>query len=62
MTALLYYSISSDLTKDEIIEIDKRVSKNQEGLCLFVRKLPSNSNGKAKNSYMEWLYSSLVNH
>ena len=25
MTALLYYSISSDLTEDEIIEINKKV-------------------------------------
>ena len=48
MTALLYYSISSDLTKDEIIAIDERVAKNREGVYLFVRKLPSNSKCKAK--------------
>jgi hypothetical protein len=48
MTALLYYFISSDLTKDEIIAIDERVAKNREGVYLFVRKLPSNSKRKAK--------------
>lgn len=48
MTAILYYSISSDLTKDEIIAIDERVAKNREGVYLFVRKLPSNSKRKAK--------------
>ena len=42
MTALLYYSISSDLTEYEIIEIDKRVAKNREAIWLLVRKLPSN--------------------
>ena len=48
MTSLLYYSISSDLTKDEIIAIDKQVAKNREGVYLFVRKLASNSKRKAK--------------
>ena len=37
----LYYSISSDLTKDEIIEIDKEVDNNREGVYLFLRQLPS---------------------
>ena len=32
MTALLFYSISSDLTEDEIIEIDKQVHKNENYL------------------------------
>ena len=44
MASLLYYKISSDLTKDEIIAIDKRVAKNRER----VRKLPSNLKRKAK--------------
>ena len=44
MTSLLYGQYSSDLTKDEIIGADKRVAKNREG----VKKLPSNSKGKAK--------------
>ena len=30
MSSLLYCSISSDLTKDEIIEIDKQIPKNRE--------------------------------
>lgn len=41
MTSFLYYSISSDLTKDEIIEIDKQVAKNREAVYLFIRKLAS---------------------
>ena len=48
MSSLLYYSISSDLTKDKIIEIDRRVGKNREAVYLFVRKLPSNSKRKIK--------------
>ena len=48
MSALLYYSISSDLTKDEIIEIDRQVATNREAVYLFVRELPSNSKRKAK--------------
>ena len=48
MSSLLYYSISSNLTKDEIIAIDKQVAKNRKGVYLFVRKLPSNSKRKAK--------------
>ena len=39
MTVLLYYSISSKLTDDEIKEIDRQVSKNRETL----KSLPSNS-------------------
>ena len=53
MTGLLYNSISSGLTEDEITEIDKRVSKNLEVVHLFLRKLPSNSKRKAKRV---WLY------
>lgn len=48
MTALLYYSISSDLTEAKIIEIDRYVSKNRE----FVRNLPSNSKRKAKRVFL----------
>lgn len=44
MTAFLYYSISSNLTEDKIITIDRYVSKNRE----FVRNLPLNSKRKAK--------------
>ena len=48
MTALLYYSISSNLTEDEIIEINKQVDNNQEAVYLFFTKLPSNSKRKVK--------------
>ena len=48
MSSLLYYSISSDLTKDEIIEIDRRVAKEREAIYLFFRELPSNSKRKVK--------------
>ncbi len=37
MSSLLYYSISSDLTKDEIIEIDRQIAKNRETVFFFVR-------------------------
>ena len=48
MTALLYYSISSKLTEDEIIEIDRRVAKEREAVYLFFIELSSNSKRKAK--------------
>jgi hypothetical protein len=48
MTALLYYSISSDLTEDEIIEIEKQVSKTRETVCIFVRNLASNAKDKTR--------------
>ena len=52
MSSLLYYSISSDLTKDEIIEIDKRVAKNREAIFLPISKLSSNSKRKAKRLFV----------
>ena len=52
MTALLYYSYSRNLTKDEIIEIDKQVTKNRKGVYLLVRNLPSNSTRKAKRLFV----------
>ena len=48
MSSLLYNSISSGLTEDEIIETDRQVAKNREAIWLFVRKLPSNSKRKVK--------------
>ena len=48
MSSLLYYSISSDLTEDEIIEIDRRVTKEREAVYLFFRELHSNSKRKVK--------------
>jgi len=58
MTVFLYYSISSDLTEDEIIEIDKQVSKNREAFYLFFTELPLNSKRKAKRLglYMVFLF------
>ena len=48
MTALLYYSISSDLTEDEIVEIDKKVFRNRELVYRFMTKLSSNTKRKTK--------------
>lgn len=48
MNSLLYYSISSDLTEDEIIEVDRRVAKDQEIVYLLFRELPSNSKREVK--------------
>ena len=48
MSALLYYSISSDLTEDEIVEIDKKVFRNQELVYRFMTKLSSNTKRKTK--------------
>lgn len=42
MTALLYYSIFSDLSEDEIVEIDRQVAKNRETVCIFVKNLAAN--------------------
>jgi hypothetical protein len=36
MTALLYYSYSRGLSENELVEIDKRVSRNQESVYLFL--------------------------
>jgi hypothetical protein len=41
MSSLLYYSISLNLSKDEIIEIDKRVDKNRETVYLFLAQFNS---------------------
>ena len=48
MTALLYYSISPDLTEDKIIEIDLYITKNIE----FLRNLPSYFKRKAKTVFL----------
>ena len=56
MSLLLYYSISSNLTKDKIIAIDKQVAKNRKGVYLFVRKLPSNSKRKAKRLFVHEMF------
>ena len=56
MSSLLYYPISSNLTKDEIIAIDKQVAKNRKGVYLFVRKLSSNSKRKAKRLFVYGMF------
>lgn len=48
MTALLYYSYSRRLSENELVEIDRRVSKNKESVYLFLTELPSNSKRRAK--------------
>jgi len=39
MTSLLYYSISSNLTEDEIIEIDKQITQNRSNAKNKTRKV-----------------------
>jgi hypothetical protein len=48
MTAFLYYSVSSGLTENELVEIDRQIFKNQESVYLFLTELPSNSKRKGK--------------
>lgn len=48
MSSLLYYSMSSDLSENDIIKIDKQVKKNQEGAYLFIKELLLNPKRKAK--------------
>ena len=48
MSSLLCRLISSNLSKDEIILIDKQVKKNRKELYLFLKELPLNSKRKAK--------------
>ena len=48
MNSLLYYSISSDLTKGEIIEIDRKTFKNRQTVFFFVRNLASNAKNKTR--------------
>lgn len=48
MTALLYYSYSTNLTEDNIVEIDKKVFRNRELFYRFITNLSSNPNRKTK--------------
>ena len=48
MTSLLYYSISSGLTHDEILEIDDKVANNRKEVYLFLKRLVLNSKNKAE--------------
>ena len=56
MNSFLYYSLSSSLTEDEILEIDNRVLKNREGFYLFVKELPSNSKVKVKKLFVYGMF------
>lgn len=56
MTALLDCAISSDLTEDEIIKINKQVNSNREAVYLFLTQLPSNSTRKAKRLFIYAMY------
>lgn len=56
MSSLLYYSISSNLTEDEIIEVDRRIAKDREAVYLFFRELPSNSKRKAKRLFVDVIF------
>lgn len=48
MSSLLYYSISSDLTKAKKIEIDERVAKKRDAVYIFVKNFFPNGKGKTK--------------
>jgi hypothetical protein len=52
MTALLYYSYSRGLSENELVEIDRRVSRNKESVYLFLIELPSNSKRKAQKLFV----------
>jgi hypothetical protein len=42
MTVLLYYSIFSNLSEEEIVEIDRQVANNRETVCICVNNLAAN--------------------
>lgn len=48
MTLLLYYSISSKLSNNEIANINQRVNKNRQNVYFFIKGLPLNSTNKMK--------------
>jgi hypothetical protein len=52
MSSLLYYSISSGLTDDEIIKIDKKVAMNRQVIYLFLTELRLNGKPKAKRLFL----------
>jgi hypothetical protein len=60
MTSLLYYSVSSNLTEHEMIEMDKQVARNQEKVYLFLTKLPSNSKRKAKKICFQMVFMFMI--
>ena len=62
MSTFLYYSISSNLTENEIIEIDRRVAKERETVYLFFRELPSTSKRRAKQLRLYVTFAFIISH
>ena len=60
MTALVSFLISSTFTKDEIIEVDHRVAKDREAVCIFVRNFAANIKHKTKKIILIIALASLV--
>ena len=58
MSSFLYYSISSNFTKNEKNEIDNQINKNREEVYLLVKELPLNLKRKAKRlgSYIVFMF------
>ena len=52
MSSLLYITVSSGLSEEELIKIDKQIFKNRKEVYLFIRNLPSNSKRKAKRVFL----------
>ena len=48
MNSLLYYSVSSGLTQNKTIAINRNVDKNRKEIYLFVANLPRNSKLRGK--------------
>jgi hypothetical protein len=48
MTGLLYYSILSNLTEEEITDIDHQVCKNRREVYFFIKNFPTNQGGRTK--------------
>lgn len=48
MSALFYYSILSGLNENEVVRIDKEVSRNRKVVYIFLTKLPLNAKRKGK--------------
>jgi hypothetical protein len=61
-SSLLYYSILSGLTEDEIREIDQKVSKNRNFVYRFVTKLPLTTKVKAKGLRLYIVFMFTISH
>ena len=48
MIAVLNYSIPSNFTEKERIQIDKQVAENRKAVCVFIKSFPSNAKRKTK--------------